>query len=383
MCFDNGGVDCKKKSYCTGTGFKCRTPETVPDGTPCLDGGQCYHGDCKGFCEIKGLQEGLPLKPCFCHATNISACQLCCFNASDPQNPGDCVPHSKAILKDGRPCYAGFCEEKGQRKKEELEAPAIKGPIPQKSLRVKQKMFPNQNTENPKNGAHSILIYAVKHPAVEGEYAELLKQAIDSSNSVDSFSQTGSSFTTVLYVEPQIIRASAGPPSSKPTTSNGADGKTRTSTRTSLAESLLSKSAPASQVSSKKDPEQYVAYRPFESFSSFSTFLGHQIDGFQASSDVTLSGLKPFPSKESTGPESRLMGNDSQASSDVTLPGGKPRAWRDSAGHGSREKRGSRVDMKMPSILRLSTGTRRDSTPDKTVNFGNPPENSDQIQSSK
>ncbi|KAI8761217.1 ADAM 17 protease isoform X2 [Biomphalaria glabrata] len=109
LCSDNKGIDCKRKSYCTGKSFGCPEPARLPDGTTCAEGGSCLKGICRGFCAMKSYVTNLSLKACFCR-NDQDACRWCCYDNSDPNNPGPCEPHSPMLLKDGQPCFYGYCK---------------------------------------------------------------------------------------------------------------------------------------------------------------------------------------------------------------------------------------------------------------------------------
>ncbi|XP_055870798.1 disintegrin and metalloproteinase domain-containing protein 17-like [Biomphalaria glabrata] len=110
VCHDYGGADCKMRTYCTGRSFHCPLPMDVDNFVPCLDGRLCYEGDCLNFCEIYSIERNLTLEPCLCQSSDKDACKWCCYDNSDPKHPGVCEPYSDQTLRDGRPCYYGFCE---------------------------------------------------------------------------------------------------------------------------------------------------------------------------------------------------------------------------------------------------------------------------------
>ncbi|KAH9498762.1 hypothetical protein Btru_005067 [Bulinus truncatus] len=141
VCYDYNIVACKKKSYCTGHSYTCPAPLNQPDWTPCLDGGLCYNGRCLGFCEVKSLRENLTLKACMCRST-AEACKWCCYDNSEPKNPGPCLPHSTDLLRDGRPCHYGYCEPRLARKLTKSDQFDFEDPIifeAKASLRMKVK----------------------------------------------------------------------------------------------------------------------------------------------------------------------------------------------------------------------------------------------------
>ncbi|KAH9498812.1 hypothetical protein Btru_005213 [Bulinus truncatus] len=110
VCSDHGTVDCKYRSHCTGQSYVCPEGKPVEDWTPCRDGGLCYKGECKGFCEMKSIIDDVALSPCFCRDAQ-HACKWCCYNVSNPEKPGKCEPYNNMTVKNGRPCYGGFCEQ--------------------------------------------------------------------------------------------------------------------------------------------------------------------------------------------------------------------------------------------------------------------------------
>ncbi|KAI8794797.1 ADAM 17 protease isoform X1, partial [Biomphalaria glabrata] len=111
VCYDPHVVACRRKSYCTGDSYTCPRPQNLPNWTPCLEGGMCHNGECKGFCEIKSLRRNLSLKACMCIEPDEDVCKWCCYDNSDSKNPGPCVAHSTVTMKNGRSCYYGYCED--------------------------------------------------------------------------------------------------------------------------------------------------------------------------------------------------------------------------------------------------------------------------------
>ncbi|XP_059139254.1 ADAM 17-like protease [Physella acuta] len=102
--------ECKKARYCTGLSYTCAPAEFLPDNSSCLDGGKCYHGECKSFCAMESIELSKTLEPCLCR-NREDECKWCCYDNSDPERPGTCKPYSKKYKKDGSPCNAGFCEQ--------------------------------------------------------------------------------------------------------------------------------------------------------------------------------------------------------------------------------------------------------------------------------
>ncbi|XP_059139263.1 ADAM 17-like protease isoform X2 [Physella acuta] len=102
--------ECKNEAYCVGTEHVCADPEFLPDNSTCVDGGHCYGGKCRSFCEMTSIEKQKQLESCVCRG-NENGCKWCCFDSSDPKNPGMCEPYSEDFREDGSPCNAGFCEQ--------------------------------------------------------------------------------------------------------------------------------------------------------------------------------------------------------------------------------------------------------------------------------
>ncbi|KAJ1521968.1 hypothetical protein ONE63_002298 [Megalurothrips usitatus] len=119
--FMNGGIKCRDAQYatceqesrCTGNSADCPRSPPMPDGTNCLERGQCRAGKCIPYCETQGLQS------CMCDIRKgvsktiqkedlANACKRCCRqNLNDtcfPVEPQDTLP-------DGTPCIQGFCNK--------------------------------------------------------------------------------------------------------------------------------------------------------------------------------------------------------------------------------------------------------------------------------
>ena len=80
-----------------GNSSECPASAPQPDGTECLEKGQCRNGTCLPFCETRNY------KSCMCD-TVANACKRCC-RSSDT-----CFPFEPYyILPDGTPCVHGFC----------------------------------------------------------------------------------------------------------------------------------------------------------------------------------------------------------------------------------------------------------------------------------
>ncbi|XP_077594233.1 disintegrin and metalloproteinase domain-containing protein 17-like isoform X2 [Stigmatopora nigra] len=121
VCQEPIGATCKGRSYCTGSGHDCPPPENAPDGTACLDGGQCRGGSCVPFCLAV-----LRLEPCACNETDAS-CKVCCRGGGDDDDGGVCVPYRHPeghflFLRKGKPCTVGFCDGTGKCMKQVQDA---------------------------------------------------------------------------------------------------------------------------------------------------------------------------------------------------------------------------------------------------------------------
>ena len=82
-----------------GTSSECPASAPQPDGTECLEKGQCRNGTCLPFCETQNYQS------CMCD-TVADACKRCCrYHLNDTCFPFE--PYD--ILPDGTPCVHGFC----------------------------------------------------------------------------------------------------------------------------------------------------------------------------------------------------------------------------------------------------------------------------------
>uniref|UniRef100_A0A8C1UHD8 ADAM metallopeptidase domain 17b n=1 Tax=Cyprinus carpio TaxID=7962 RepID=A0A8C1UHD8_CYPCA len=108
VCQEPMNATCKGSSYCTGHSNECPPPESLPDGTICVDNGQCLNGECIPFCEaVKNW------KSCACNETNDS-CKVCCRDKN-----AVCAPYmnhkgNPLYLRKGKPCTVGFCDGAGK-----------------------------------------------------------------------------------------------------------------------------------------------------------------------------------------------------------------------------------------------------------------------------
>ncbi|XP_030642049.1 disintegrin and metalloproteinase domain-containing protein 17a [Chanos chanos] len=106
-CQENITATCKGTSDCTGFSSECPAPGNLPDGTECVDKGQCRDGECVPFCEaVHNLQS------CACNETDDS-CKVCCKDEN-----GLCSPFKEKgqflFLRKGKPCTVGFCDGGGK-----------------------------------------------------------------------------------------------------------------------------------------------------------------------------------------------------------------------------------------------------------------------------
>uniref|UniRef100_A0A7N8XJ98 ADAM metallopeptidase domain 17 n=1 Tax=Mastacembelus armatus TaxID=205130 RepID=A0A7N8XJ98_9TELE len=106
-CQEPISATCKGTSYCTGNSSECPPPENAVDNTVCVDSGRCNKGKCIPFCEA--MQN---LQSCACNKTEDS-CKVCCRGLD-----GRCSPFigngSFLLLRKGKPCTVGFCNEAGE-----------------------------------------------------------------------------------------------------------------------------------------------------------------------------------------------------------------------------------------------------------------------------
>ncbi|KZS20319.1 ADAM 17 Protease [Daphnia magna] len=98
-CREAQRATCEQEAKCTGTSSECPASAPQPDGTECLEKGQCRNGTCLPFCETQNYQS------CMCD-TVADACKRCCrYHLNDTCFPFE--PYD--ILPDGTPCVHGFC----------------------------------------------------------------------------------------------------------------------------------------------------------------------------------------------------------------------------------------------------------------------------------
>ncbi|VDP08976.1 unnamed protein product [Soboliphyme baturini] len=103
-------ANCKLKpsAQCSGESAECPDQIFMPDGTPCLDEGECRSGECVSFCE----RQDINMAPCICENVTES-CYRCCRASS----AGECQPFLtgpnksvKLTLADGTRCIQGYCK---------------------------------------------------------------------------------------------------------------------------------------------------------------------------------------------------------------------------------------------------------------------------------
>ncbi|CAG5125775.1 unnamed protein product, partial [Candidula unifasciata] len=95
LCIARDDIECENASYCSGNSFNCPNPDYLKDWTSCKDRYLVisYH-----TCQSAVFAE------------NGAACKWCCYDATDPNNPGPCVVQTNETVNEGRPCYLGYCE---------------------------------------------------------------------------------------------------------------------------------------------------------------------------------------------------------------------------------------------------------------------------------
>ncbi|GFS28024.1 disintegrin and metalloproteinase domain-containing protein 17, partial [Elysia marginata] len=102
---------CKNQSYCSGTSLECIEGGFMPDDTDCGEKHKCYGGICMNPCQLMSRQlRVVDLRPCLCKDNASEACNWCCFDATDPDNPGKCKPIMSDVRNDGTRCFKGICE---------------------------------------------------------------------------------------------------------------------------------------------------------------------------------------------------------------------------------------------------------------------------------
>uniref|UniRef100_A0A7N6ARQ3 ADAM metallopeptidase domain 17a n=1 Tax=Anabas testudineus TaxID=64144 RepID=A0A7N6ARQ3_ANATE len=107
-CQEPINATCKGTSFCRGNSSECPPPVNAEDNTVCVDNGRCRKGECHPFCEA--MQQ---LQSCACNETDNS-CKVCCRGKD-----GKCSPFIQSsgnflLLRKGKPCTVGFCDENGK-----------------------------------------------------------------------------------------------------------------------------------------------------------------------------------------------------------------------------------------------------------------------------
>lgn len=67
-CRDAQYPTCEQESRCTGKSADCPPSPPMPDGTTCLERGQCRGGKCIPYCETQGKQS------CMCDVGKYYVC---------------------------------------------------------------------------------------------------------------------------------------------------------------------------------------------------------------------------------------------------------------------------------------------------------------------
>ncbi len=94
---------CEEKAECSGKSAECPKSLAMPDGTECIERGECRTGECVPYCETQGLQS------CMCD-TEQDACMRCCRrNLNSTCFPIMDKDGNPDQLLGGTPCFQGFC----------------------------------------------------------------------------------------------------------------------------------------------------------------------------------------------------------------------------------------------------------------------------------
>ncbi|XP_037097518.1 disintegrin and metalloproteinase domain-containing protein 17a isoform X2 [Syngnathus acus] len=107
-CQEPISATCKGIASCTGNSSQCPPPENAFDNTVCVDNGRCLNGECNPFCEA--MQN---LQSCACNATEDS-CKVCCRRGDGTCAPFVLTDGNLLLLRKGKPCTVGFCDENGK-----------------------------------------------------------------------------------------------------------------------------------------------------------------------------------------------------------------------------------------------------------------------------
>ncbi|XP_058471230.1 disintegrin and metalloproteinase domain-containing protein 17a isoform X1 [Solea solea] len=115
-CQEPISATCKDTSSCTGNSSDCPPPANAEDDTVCVDNGRCRKGECNPFCEA--MQN---LQSCACNETEHS-CKVCCRGKDGICSPFVQTNGSFLLLRKGKPCTVGFCDESGKCMKQVQDA---------------------------------------------------------------------------------------------------------------------------------------------------------------------------------------------------------------------------------------------------------------------
>ncbi|VDM74556.1 unnamed protein product [Strongylus vulgaris] len=104
VCLPGDPLQCKASSYCTGHSGECPFAPAIPNGSPCIEDGECQDGVCLPYCERQSIAK----KSCICEEIHLS-CRRCC---RDVNGTGLCEPEiGAADLVDGTWCVQGYCRK--------------------------------------------------------------------------------------------------------------------------------------------------------------------------------------------------------------------------------------------------------------------------------
>ncbi|KAK5970649.1 hypothetical protein GCK32_021290 [Trichostrongylus colubriformis] len=62
VCLPGDPLQCKASSYCTGNSGECPSAPAIPNGSPCIEEGECQDGVCLPYCERQSIAK----KSCIC-----------------------------------------------------------------------------------------------------------------------------------------------------------------------------------------------------------------------------------------------------------------------------------------------------------------------------
>ncbi|VDL71800.1 unnamed protein product [Nippostrongylus brasiliensis] len=104
VCLPGDPLQCKASAHCTGISGECPAAPAIPNGSPCIEEGECQNGVCLPYCERKSIAK----KSCICEELHLS-CRRCC---RDLNGTGLCQPQiGAADLVDGTWCAQGYCRK--------------------------------------------------------------------------------------------------------------------------------------------------------------------------------------------------------------------------------------------------------------------------------